>query len=860
MKTKEAAKREAEYILLVEDSPTQALQLQHILEQQGYRVAVAKNGQAALTAMSERKPTMVISDIVMPAMDGYQLCRQIKATEHLKDIPMILLTTLSDPQDVVRGLECGADAFIMKPYDEHDLLARIQYFLANRELRQNEQMQMGVQIFFAGQKHFITSDRLQILNLLLSVYESAVQKNRELLQAQEALQKLNEELEARVAQRTAALTREVAERQRVEEALRKAHDELELRVAHRTAELTVTNATLQAEISERKRAEEATRRNEELYRTLARNFPNGAVFLLDHDLRYVIAEGTGLAEVGLSKELLEGKTIWEVWPPEVREVIIPHCRAALAGTPTVTEVSYANRTYLMHMLPIRNEPGDIFAAMAVTQDITQRKEVERLKDEFISTVSHELRTPLTSLRGFAWLMLNRDIPAEKQREFLTIIHNEAIRLTNLINDFLDLQRMEAGRQPYNFQGVDLGQLLREAAGLFTREGEKYQMQLALPDSLLPVQADADHLHQVLTNLLSNAVKFSPQGGVITVGARQEKTNVVVWVADQGVGIPPEAMPKLFSKFFRVENQETRQIGGTGLGLALVKEIVEAHGGRVWADSEPGVGSTFSFTLPIVDRIPQPLFAATAESKKPADIVLVEDDQAYARLLQEHFESTGLSVVMTAYAEQAVELVRRFSPRLVLVDIHLAGQRDGWDVLVALKSDPMLHAIPVLIISVSENANERGLALAGADYLLKPVSPDWLRQAVRQRLSSLSGKRILVVDDEADFRRYVAHCLATEGDIQVDEAANSQEALAYLAQHMPDLLLLDLRTPEVDGFEVLRRLRADKQAMNLPVLVVTGKDLTADEKEYIRQRLAGLVSKREANLSYLAQAVKHILNA
>jgi DNA-binding response OmpR family regulator len=181
MKADRQSGNDAGEILVVEDSPTQALHLQHILERQGYRVSVAKSGLAALAMMSQRKPTIVISDIVMPAMDGYQLCRQIKANEQFKDIPVILVTTLSDPEDVIRGLECGADAFIMKPYDERYLLARLQYFLVNRHLRKEEKIQTGVEIVFTGQKHFITSDRLQILDLLLSVYENAVQKNRELV-------------------------------------------------------------------------------------------------------------------------------------------------------------------------------------------------------------------------------------------------------------------------------------------------------------------------------------------------------------------------------------------------------------------------------------------------------------------------------------------------------------------------------------------------------------------------------------------------------------------------------------------------------------------------------------------------------
>jgi len=182
-------------ILIAEDSPTQAQRLQHILEKQGYRVTHAANGRLALAAALRSKPTLIISDVVMPEMDGYELCRSIKADAGLADVPVILVTTLSDPQDVIRGLECRADNFILKPYDERYLLGRVQFVLLNREVRLTEQTGMGVEIYFNGHKHFITADRLQILNLLLSTYDAAIQRNKELSRAQEELQRLNAKLE-----------------------------------------------------------------------------------------------------------------------------------------------------------------------------------------------------------------------------------------------------------------------------------------------------------------------------------------------------------------------------------------------------------------------------------------------------------------------------------------------------------------------------------------------------------------------------------------------------------------------------------------------------------------------------------------
>jgi PAS domain S-box-containing protein len=733
----------------------------------GQPLVKAQSGREALKHLLDTDFAVILLDVHMPEMDGFETARLIRQRERSRHTPIIFLTAVgrSDEQ-AFRGYAIGAVDYLFKPFVLEVLRAKVAAFV--------------------------------------ELFKKTVE------------------------------------------------------VRHQAEQLAVANQALQAEISARQRAEGALRKSEELYRTLAANFPNGAVFLYDQELRYTIADGAGLATIGLSKEALEGKTIWEAWPPETCAMIEPHYRAALAGRTTSREVPYANRVHLVYTLPVKNEAGEIFAGMAMTQDITQRKEVERLKDEFISTVSHELRTPLTSLRGFAELMLEREFPAEKRQRFLSIIHGETVRLTNLINDFLDLQRIESGRQSYQFDRVELTPLLHESIAPFAQADGQHALRLEAPATLPPVHADKDRIRQVLSNLLSNAIKFSPSGGDVTVGARQEGAYVAVWVADQGVGIPPESVSQLFSKFFRVDNLQTRNIGGTGLGLALVKELVEAHQGRVWVESEVGRGSTFSFTLPVAEQAPPTVATPEVMRGGATDILLVENDPVFAQLLRERFEGAGLSVSTTSYAEQALELTRLTPPRLLLVDIHLAGDMDGWDLLVGLKSDAVLQALPIILVTTSEEPNLRGLALAGADYLPRPVSTAGLRQAIRRQLPALSGKRVLVADDDDAFRRQVVELLAAEGDIQVVEATNGREVLRQVAQRMPDLLLLDLLMPEMDGFEVLHQLRTDKRAMNLPVLVVTGKDLSLPEKAHIKRKMASLVNKKEATVDYFARIVGQVL--
>jgi len=387
--------------------------------------------------------------------------------------------------------------------------------------------------------------------------------------------------------RMAGSIRDISERKWGEEALQRAYNALELRVQERTAELAQAN--------------EALRKSEERYRSLVRNFPNGIVALFDQDLRFTLVEGAGLTQFGFSNLTLEGKALEEVWPAENRATIEEKCRAALVGETTVTEFSHNNQVHLVYVLPLASGQGETYTGMMMTQDITDRIEVERLKEELMAMVSHELRTPLTSLRGFSELLLHREFPPEQQRRFLGIIQQESTRLAELVNDFLDLRRVEAGRYIFQCEAMDLEGLLRERINMIPSDDGKLSVRLAMSNPVAPVWADGDSIRQVVTNLLSNAIKYSPHGGEVTVGVRQEGEEVIVWVADQGIGIPPAALPKLFSKFFRVDDEQTKKIRGTGLGLALVKEIIEEHQGRVWVESELGKGSTFFFSLPVATQ-------------------------------------------------------------------------------------------------------------------------------------------------------------------------------------------------------------------------------------------------------------------
>jgi PAS domain S-box-containing protein len=356
--------------------------------------------------------------------------------------------------------------------------------------------------------------------------------------------------------------------------------------------------------------------------------------------------------------------------------------------------------------PIRNSDGTVVGASSVARDITERNSMEealkaselrsvlavsQAKDEMVSLVSHELRTPLASLLGFTELLYSREFSEEHRRQYLEVMLREGRRLTDLINDVLHIQRLEAGHQNLNLALADLNALIRRA---ITAAGEDSERPITLiVSATLPlVLVDTDAILQVMANFLTNARKYSPDGGPIIISTKLVGEMVEIEVQDSGLGLPADALPKLFATFYRVDSSDRRLIKGTGLGLAINRRIVEAHGGKVEASSiGPGHGSCFRFTLP-----------TAAKSPRAADVLIVEDDSGYARLLQTQFIARGMTTVRTADAETAERLLKQgMKPRAVVSDLVLPGLQ-GEEFVTRLAADRGT-AVPVLVLTVKSLA-------------------------------------------------------------------------------------------------------------------------------------------------------------
>jgi PAS domain S-box-containing protein len=519
------------------------------------------------------------------------------------------------------------------------------------------------------------------------------------------------------------------------------------------------------------------------------------------------------------------------------------------------------RWVLARGLAVRDPSGRVYRMVGSLGDITARKRAEidlklamaqaeeanRTKSKFLANMSHELRTPLNAVIGITE-MLKEDAEDLGQDDFLEPldrIHRAGNHLLNLINEILDLSKIEAGRLELHLEEVDVPALVRDVATTSEALAAKNRnrLQVNCPADLGSMHTEPMRVRQVILNLLSNACKFTENGEVSLAVRRDPKPGcdwITFVVADTGIGMTAEQMARVFEEFSQADSSTTRRYGGTGLGLAISRRLCHLLGGDIAVASTPGAGSTFTVRLPaaapqsaaVAPCAPvEPALPAPSAVRTTGKILVIDDEETVRDLMRRFLAREGFDVVTAEDGEAGLALARRLRPALITLDVLMPGL-DGWSVLQAIKADPELADTPVVMLTIVDEKN-KGYALGASEYVTKPIDRVRLRALLRRFCEPGAAKRALVVEDDQDTRRWLHHALEREG-WEVREATNGREALACLADATVDVILLDLMMPEMDGFEFLAERRKSAALSRIPVIVVTAAELSESD----RRRLNG----------------------
>lgn len=498
------------------------------------------------------------------------------------------------------------------------------------------------------------------------------------------------------------------------------------------------------------------------------------------------------------------------------------------------------------------------------------EEANEVLKRFLATFSHELRAPLTSIVGFSEILTKdlQTLSSKEVREYMKNIHVSGKHLQQLINDILDISKIEAGKIDLHVQSYPIRYFTEGIQRVLQSEIQQKKIRL-----LFQIGEDLDHLvvdqtrmKQVLVNLVSNALKYSREEGKVTVIVRRVGTEIEISVADEGTGIAPEDLPKLFQPFFQtMRNGPTKE--GTGLGLAITKKIVELHGGRIWVESELGKGSTFRLRIPMMvtteahDAVEQAVTSAgriNQPDRKTTLVLIIEDNPNAAQLLEKYLRDAGYKTDIARDGVEGLEKAKRLRPHLITLDL-LMPLKDGWQVIKDLKRHPICKDIPIIIVSIVEEKT-LGFSLGAANYFVKPIQPDELLEAIERipirKDRTKQNPKVLIIDDDRTALELIDIILQPEG-FEVVKCQNANDGIEIARRERPDLVILDLVMPEKSGINVAFELKQDISTRDIPIIVLTSMDIDDDVKEQLRGFVSGLMTKSRFAKSDLLREIHSI---
>ena len=631
------------------------------------------------------------------------------------------------------------------------------------------------------------------------------------------------------------------------------------------------------------------------------DYYHASIFLVDADQAVVKAStgeaGKQLMETRHSLPLLEGGSIIgqvcytgkSLVVNEVRKSNTHRPHPLLPNTEAELGIPLKVGTKVIGALDVQSTQANAFSAdnIAVLQTLADQlaiavqnarsyelsqeaveemREADRVKSQFLANMSHELRTPLNSIIGFSRVILKGiDGPInEMQQQDLDAIYGSGQHLLEMINSILDLSKIEAGKMELSIEEIELHEVVKSVVSTAMGLVKEKPVTIVnnVPEDIPTVHADRTRVRQILLNLLQNATKFTDEG-TITVALNKRVNDdgipeLVISVTDTGIGIALEDQNKLFEPFSQVDDSPTRKTGGSGLGLSISRRLVEMQGGEIWLDSIEGEGSTFYFSLPVATDVSHQ-HAPVVPAKDKKIIISVDDDPKVIDLYNRYLEPHGFQVIAVTDPDSALDQIKSIQPLGITLDIMMPKQ-DGWQLIEKLKSDPDTKDIPVIICSILDN-RDKGYKLGATSYLIKPILEDELVDAInRLDIKQLeTPPNILMIDDDRNAMRLVNKVLSSDGEYNLSFAEGGIAGLAKIQSSPPDAVILDLYMPDLDGFSLLESIRTDPALKSLPVIVLTGGDLSEEQLAELSNKKQAILRKDSLDGDSLINCLQELLS-